>query len=464
MKRTVYGRFVRRYVAVALASLVIFAAVSAIALRQSTISQEREYLSAKAQGIRELLNTVATNEVAVQEMNRQLRSMQGTEGLEVFLTASHGWGQYIQNPIVGEELVRLTGFQDLAAFPVEPGQTRFILSPEGLTTSIPTVIAVTTSDVGNLYIFRSRIYVASINSWRLQATFWGLVMAFLLIGVLSLWILLRTLKHLLQPLNEISAVANGILSQDYSLRVSAPMEQDLNVIASSVNQMVEKLAQLEDTRQDYMGRIAHELRTPLTILRGTITGILDGVINPEQEPDFLYVTLKELDRMEELVNNLIDLSVLELSDFPLDIVDTDLTELLKDTVSVVMPAVRANQQTLSADIPAGLYGQVDPARIRQVLLNLIGNSIKHAGSGTAIQLKAVLQGGQLCVSVEDNGPGIPETDRAVIFDKYRIASGRGGGTGLGLSVVRSIVQAHGGMVRLESDGSHYSRFTFCLPI
>lgn len=462
--RTVYGRFVRTYLAVTLASLLVFSIASALALRQSSISSEREYLGAKALGIRELLNTVAKNEVAIQEMNRQLRSLQGTEGLEVYLAAAHGWGQYIQNPIVHDELVRLTGVQDLTTVTLSGDETRFILSPHGFSTSIPTVIAVIASDAGNLFIFRSRIYVASVSGWRLQATFWGLVFAFLVIGSLSLWILLGTLKNLLRPLNEIAAVADGILSHDYSLRVSEPAEQDLHVIATSVNRMVEKLAQLEDTRQDYMGRIAHELRTPLTILRGTITGILDGVIDPAREPDFLQVTLKELDRMEALVNNLIDLSVLEQSDFPLDLAETDLTSLLQETVQVVLPSVRAAGQTILSEIPGDLNGQVDPARIRQVLMNLLGNAIKYAGGAATIRLGAVVKGGQLCVTVEDNGPGIPTEDCALIFEKYRIAAKRGGGTGLGLSVARSIVQAHGGSIRVESDGKSYTRFIFCLPV
>lgn len=462
--RTVYGQFVRRYVAVALASLLVFAIFSAVTLRLWSISQEKSYLEAKALGIRDLIDSVAGNEVSQQEMNRQLRSLQGNEGLEIYLPPGTGWGQHAQNPIVGEELARLIGVTDLTAITATPGQTRFILSPSGFTTQVPTVIAVIESAPGPLLLFRSRVYVASVNDWRLQATFWGLALAFLLIGGLSLLILLSTLKRLLKPLTEIAAVADGILSHDYSVRVSEPPEQDLHVIASSVNRMVEKLARLEDTRQDYMGRIAHELRTPLTILRGTVTGILDGVIDPDKEPDFLHVTLKELDRMEELVNNLIDLSVLEQSDFPLDIVETDLSGLLRDTVSVVMPTARTNHQILTSEIPDRMVGQVDPARIRQVLLNLLGNSIKYAGSGAAIELAARIQGGQLCVSVTDDGPGIPPQDCAVIFEKYRISAKRGGGTGLGLSVARSIVAAHGGSIDVESDGKSFTRFTFCLPV
>lgn len=462
--RTVYGQFVRRYLAVALASLLIFAVLSAVTLRLWSISQEKAYLEAKALGIRDLINSVAENEVSQQEMNRQLRSLQGNEGLEVFLPTGTGWGQHAQNPIVGEELSRLMGTPDLSTVTVPEGQTRFILSPPGFTTQFPTVIAVIVAKPGNLFLFRSRVYVASVNDWRLQATFWGLALAFLLIGGLSLVILLGTLKRLLKPLTEIAAVADGILSHNYTVRVSEPPEQDLHVIASSVNRMVEKLASLEDTRQDYMGRIAHELRTPLTILRGTVTGILDGVIDPEKEPDFLHVTLKELDRMEELVNNLIDLSVLEQSDFPLDIVETDLSGLLRDTVSIVMPSARANHQVLTSEIQDKMIGQVDPARIRQVLLNLLGNSIKYAGSGAAIELAARIQGGQLCVSVTDDGPGIPVEDCEVIFEKYRVSAKHGGGTGLGLSVARSIVSAHGGSIDVESDGKSFTRFTFCLPV
>jgi len=99
-----------------------------------------------------------------------------------------------------------------------------------------------------------------------------------------------------------------------------------------------------------------------------------------------------------------------------------------------------------------------------VLLNLLGNAIKYAGDGALIRLSAAVKGGQLCVTVEDNGPGIPQEDCVLIFEKYRIAAKRGGGTGLGLSVARSIVQAHGGSIRVESDGKSFTRFIFCLPV
>lgn len=133
----------------------------------------KAYLETKALGIRDLINDVAGSEVTLQEMNRQLRSIQGNEGLEVYLPDGDGFGQHAYNPVVGAELARLVGTEDLSAIPSQRDQTRFILSPPGFNAQVPTVIAVIATEPGTLFLFRSRVYVSAVNGWRLTAIFWG---------------------------------------------------------------------------------------------------------------------------------------------------------------------------------------------------------------------------------------------------------------------------------------------------
>jgi signal transduction histidine kinase len=193
----------------------------------------------------------------------------------------------------------------------------------------------------------------------------------------------------------------------YDRRVPAYREEELAAIGESVNRMVEKLQRLEEARLAGTARLAHELRTPLTILRSSLQGIRDGVVHPEEVPAFIEASLSETTRLQGLVGDLVDLSVLESSDMTLDIQETDVNALLASVVDETRPACQSGGHTLTLEADPGMIASVDPARIRQVLLNLLGNSIRHAGAGRNIQMQARIHGGMLTVSVRDDGPGIP---------------------------------------------------------
>jgi signal transduction histidine kinase len=266
----------------------------------------------------------------------------------------------------------------------------------------------------------------------------------------------------LRPVREIGAVAEGIVDGRYDRRVPAYREEELAAIGDSVNRMVEKLKRLEKARLAGTARLAHELRTPLTILRSSLQGIRDGVVHPDEVPAFIEASLSETTRLQGLVGDLVDLSVLESSDMTLDIQETDINALLDSVVDETRPACQSGGHTLTLDADPGMIASVDPARTRQVLLNLLGNSIRHAGAGRNIQIRATIHGGMLTVSVRDDGPGIQAEVIPQLFERYGRA-GAATGSGLGLAISRAIVEAHGGDIRVESDSRTYTMFVFRLP-
>lgn len=480
MKKTLFSRFLVRYALISLAGLLILALVSIFFLREQEIRRESEYLRTRTRMIAELIADALSGEASLQEMNRQLRSISNLEGLNVYLLRSddeniggssghgraggrqHGvWEQFLQNDWLGAEIREMLSVEQLRLLVVDADEPT-VLRTKYTSSLMPLLMSAQKTEVGLLFVYRSQSWLGDNIYNRLPSIYTVLLISFLFVGLISVSVMAMMYRKLLKPFREISAVAEGILEGRYDRRIDEYPEEELAIIGESVNRMVEKLEKLEITRTDYIAQLAHELRTPLTVLRISLQGILDDVIRPAEMPEFTRESLQELERLENLVNSLLDLSVIENSDFPLDIKAVDFTDLIRSVTDQVNPLCQTQEQDLAVDIENGMQGQADPERIRQVMLNLLGNSVKFAGPGKKIRLSAKIRGGTLQVCVWDNGPGIPQAEQAVLFEKYR-RQGERAGAGLGLTVARAIIEAHGGSISVSSDGKSYSQFDWWIP-
>lgn len=228
-----------------------------------------------------------------------------------------------------------------------------------------------------------------------------------------------------------------------------------------------RLAELDKLKTEFVSMVSHELRTPL----GLIKGYAGSLLRPDLELDegtrreFLQVVEEETDRLTELVTNLLDMSRIEAGTLRVEPRPTDLARLLAECSA----RLRAREPTRAVDlevVPSLPLVQVDDRRIMQVVDNLLTNAALYSPDGTPIVLRASLDGGQVTVMVEDQGPGIPLDHREHVFEKFIRLDGNGprpaGGTGLGLAICRGIVQAHGGQIWVESNGGG-STFAFRLP-
>ena len=211
--------------------------------------------------------------------------------------------------------------------------------------------------------------------------------------------------------------------------------------------------------------VSHELRTPLAAIKGNITSLLADDVQWDtlSEREFLQVALAETDRLSALVTDLLDLSRIEAGTLNVRREPCALSELVQRAAERVQPGDR-----LRVDLPPDLpLVSADPARIEAALRNLIENAVKYSPPGTPIRVSAEPADGHLLVRVADEGPGIPAEHREKIFDRfYRIDSGlarQTGGAGLGLSITKGFVEAHGGRIWIEPSESG-AVFAFTLPI
>ncbi|HEY9053518.1 MAG TPA: ATP-binding protein [Rectinemataceae bacterium] len=232
---------------------------------------------------------------------------------------------------------------------------------------------------------------------------------------------------------------------------------------------VTRIRRLETVRKDFVANVSHELRTPIQIIKGFSENLLGGALeDAEQMRRFASIINRNASRMENLVDDLLSLARLEQNTGRLETRREKILPLISEAAEILEDGADRKSQTLLIDCPTDLEWEINPGLFVQALVNLVGNAIQYSGEGEPIRVKAGIgDSGDLEVSVEDRGPGIPAADLPRIFERfYRVDKARSrskGGTGLGLAIVKHIAMAHGGRVEAESWEAEGSVFTMFLP-
>ncbi len=274
-------------------------------------------------------------------------------------------------------------------------------------------------------------------------------------------------RTLTAPLRDLALAAQDIGARKLNRRVTETGADEIIAVARSFNNMAADLEQAETLRRNLLADVAHELRTPLTVLQGNLRAILDEVYPMNQEEmGRLYAHTRFLSR---LVSDLHELAQAEARQLPLDLQPTQLNPLVRTTCDNFSPAAAekgVEVQTRLADAlpPAN----IDPARIQQVLQNLLANALRHTPSGGSVTVSTHTASHNLQLTVGDTGEGIAPEHLPHVFDRfYRADPARArdkGGAGLGLAIVRAIVEAHGGQIAVQSAGIPGQGTTFIITL
>lgn len=287
-------------------------------------------------------------------------------------------------------------------------------------------------------------------------------------GLAALFVIfLRFALRAWWPVRDLIETTGRLADGDYSARVpptgSAPMRE----VVRSFNRMAERVESAEDGRRRLLADVGHELRTPLTIVRGELEAMADGV--HELDEDRLRQLLGDLAVMERLLDDLATLSTAEAGTLRIHREPTDVVRLTSDAVERLEPDALAAGVTLTASATNGgrlLDAEIDPVRVREILLNLIGNAIRATPTGGRVSTtvtSVVVDGDeQLELTVEDNGAGIPPDQLDRVFERFHKGPDSTG-TGLGLTISRNLAEAHGGRITVESTVGIGTTVTVRLP-
>ncbi|TLM63944.1 MAG: HAMP domain-containing protein [Deltaproteobacteria bacterium] len=277
--------------------------------------------------------------------------------------------------------------------------------------------------------------------------------------------------QLVSPVVEITAAAREINSENLARRLPHPGHRDeLGQMVLSFNQMLERLESAFRRIRQFSGDASHELRTPLTILRGETEVTLRWAKTPEEFRDMLRSNMEEIDRMERIIENLLLLAKSESGELTLELREFNLSDLVQALYMQgrTLGEAKRISVNLRVDVDEEMRIRGDELRLRQMFLNLIANGIKYTPEGGALEIAMSRDGEMARIDVADNGIGIPVEAQPYIFDRfYRVDKARNrmdGGSGLGLSIVKSIAVAHGGRISVHSSPGQGSTFTVLLPI
>ena len=274
-------------------------------------------------------------------------------------------------------------------------------------------------------------------------------------------------RRITAPVKALTAAARRLGQGDLSQRVKSKDKGEVGELAQAFNSMAGDLERVEQLRRNMVADIAHELRTPLSNLRGYLEAIRDGIVKPDV--DTIHSLDEEATLLSRLVDDLQELSLAEAGELKLDRQAEDIVKLIKQTVAAKQTQAAAKGLSVSIDLPDNLpLVNVDSHRISQVLRNLLENAVAHTDKGDAITVIARQQDSWVEISVVDTGEGIPAEDLPNIFERfYRVDKSRAratGGGGLGLTIAKRLVEAHGGEIEARSEIGKGSRFSFTIPI
>ncbi len=295
-----------------------------------------------------------------------------------------------------------------------------------------------------------------------------LVLALLLSGMLSLFLS----RRFIYPIHQIAHTIRELAGGNYQVQAEVHDRTELGRLAMETGLLAEKLeaarqesSRMEQMQKNYISNISHELRTPVTVIRSSLEAVCDGVVTGSKAREYERQMLKECISLQRLVNDMLELSRLQNNDFPIEKESMNLFLALDDAVRAVRVLAKEKSICIRYEKELDIHWiEGDYGRLRQMFLITLDNAIQYSPQGSTVCVSAAKKHGQLSVTIQDSGCGIPPQDLEHIFERfYRSANSRAKGSGLGLAILKSIADRHGITVSVESTLQKGTTLVFHIP-
>ncbi len=311
-------------------------------------------------------------------------------------------------------------------------------------------------------------YVAGILRMFFTATLFAMGVAFVLVYLVSF--------RLTKPLREMSAATKQYATGDFSKRITIKRpklrlikEDETDELIQAFNSMAQALATLEMSRRSFIANVSHELKTPMTTIGGFIDGILDGTIEKEKEEQYLKIVSDEVKRLSRLVTGMLNMSKLEAGELDIKPVKFDISEMVFRTLLGFEQIIdKKHIEIRGLDNISTNNITADKDMINQVIYNLVDNAVKFTLEGGYIEVSSKSDIEKAIIKIRNSGKGIPSEEIDKIFERfYKIDKSRSydvKGAGMGLYLVKTIIELHGGQIMARSELGEYTEFIFQLPL
>lgn len=320
----------------------------------------------------------------------------------------------------------------------------------------------TNEDAGYVYMFKKteqvQSFISQLNRHFLLASF--MIIFFMLITIYFLS------KALTKPLIIMKEATERLSNGDFSVSLSVKSKDELGELSRSIQALASDLNYLKQERNEFLASISHELRTPLTYIKGYSDIGRRPTLDEKERINYLHIIHEESERVGQLLKELFKLATHDQNSFAILKEKVNLNTFLKSIYDNISPAFSEKGITLEIQCEEPLFHFIDPKRFKQVLLNLLDNALKYSNKNTTTLLKAHKKDGNIFIMISDQGIGIPNEDLPYIFERlYRVDKSRTratGGFGMGLAIVKEIVEAHHGKISVTSTLGEGTIFTITL--
>ncbi|WP_342415492.1 ATP-binding protein [Paenibacillus sp. FSL R10-2782] len=316
-------------------------------------------------------------------------------------------------------------------------------------------------DEGNAMVLR--VNFTNVFYIMNQVLFIGL---FIVLVIGSLLILLAS-RYIVEPVKRLTRAAEEMATGNLAIRLEHKQKDEFGELMDSFNHMVSELQKIDKMREDFVGNVSHEIQSPITSIRGFTAAIRDGLVPQDQQKEHMDIIYQETVRLSKLSEHLLRLASLDSDQHPVHRTEYRLDEQLRRVILLQEPLWTASKLELRLALQPCVV-KLDADLFAQVWQNLLSNAIKHSMEGAVIEVDIEVKKETVLVHMKDEGQGIPAEDLPRIFDRfYRVDKSRNrseGGNGLGLSIVKKIVELHGCKITVVSEDGKGSRFTVSIPL
>lgn len=465
MHKKIFFRYFNACALIILVTMIVLATVTTGVFTIQNVRDQDRRMENAAQQVASMLEGMPSNYTIFvgSVMRGSIETVKKTLECEVIIVNKRGDVMLTTLPatsepvLSNEALLALSSgetYRKLGVFIEEMG--------ESYTIGVP-ILSEKGDSVGAVYTTARQVRINS-QMQEIMVTFLVCGVSVMLIAFVFVYFIT---KQIVRPLNEISLAAQSYVKGDFSRRITVGPEGEINDLAITFNRMADGLEQLEVMRRGFIADISHELRTPMTTIGGFVDGILDGTIPPQLQEKYLLLVSGEVKRLARLVNELLDVARIQSGEISYKMDPFCITEVAYQVLLSMEDRIREGEIQLRVQIPEEeLYALGDGDAIHRVLYNLMDNAVKFTPPHGEIALSLYPEGKKFYLAVRNTGKGIPEPEVGRIFERfYKTDKSRGEnkkGVGLGLYMVKNIIDAHGEDITVNSKEGSYAEFSFSL--
>lgn len=439
MFKSITKKFLFTYMAISIVSLLLIAGGVSYFIEQEIYGQRKQFLEQKALQVNRLFSLLIEEKISTDYFTSMLNMIQNEEkiGINLVMEEKEIWS------IEGFDAMRKKDYF-IAYFELEKEKR----DVQMMTVSIPLRFedkimgkVLINSPVANVELITSNVN-RSIS------------LIFIAISIPMSLLIFFISRKFTEPLVHMNKVANNISKGDFSEAVIIRGNDEVAELGYSLNHMAYKIQKLEEHRKDSIANVSHELKTPLTTIQNFIQGILDGVVPENQVESFMNIALDESKRLGKIVEELIVLSSYEKKLVKLNLTSNSIKDLIDDVLLQMDFHLREKKIHVEKILDSTISAEVDIERFRQVMINILDNALKHMPNNGEINLTLAKSSDKnFILTVLDSGPGIEEKHLPYIFERFYKADRsrkKSSGAGLGLTISKHIIEAHGGEINIRN--------------